>query len=307
MEWAPVSGMLPPMSEAEWQRLFALYKTTPEYQKVNFGMSLSDFRGIFWWEWVHRFWGRLIGVAFLAGFLWFLLGGRLRRSLIPHLAALFALGGLQGAVGWFMVASGFADRVDVSQYRLMLHLGLALAIYAYAFWVAIGLLAPTPAGGADARALRRSLWAFAGLVAATILAGALVAGLNAGLAYNTFPLMEGRFVPAGYGIRSPWIANLFENPTAVQFNHRLLAELTVLAALGLWLWSRRVAIAPAARRAFDLLALGALGQLGLGIATLLLIVPVWLGALHQAGAVVVLSLTVWALTRLGVSRDKAKP
>jgi cytochrome c oxidase assembly protein subunit 15 len=177
MEWAPLAGVLPPMSASEWERIFALYKTTAEYQRVNAGMSLAEFREIFWWEWIHRFWGRLIGVVFLAGFLWFLLRGQLRRGLARHLAALFALGGLQGAVGWFMVASGFADRVDVSQYRLMLHLGLALAIYAYALWIAIGLLAPAPAASGEARALRLGLWAFAGLVGLTALAGALVGGL----------------------------------------------------------------------------------------------------------------------------------
>ena len=300
MEWAPIRGILPPLSQAEWERLFALYKTIPEYQRVNAGMSLAEFKSIFWWEWIHRFWGRLIGFVFAAGFIWFLVRGHLHRGLWPHLAILFALGGLQGLIGWFMVASGFGDRTDVSQYRLALHLGMALAIYAYALWVAIGLLAPAhlPGAARGARGLRCGLIAFTGLVAVTILAGALVAGTNAGLAYNSFPLMEGRFVPANYGMQSPLWLNAFENPAAVQFNHRLLAEVTVAVALGLWLWSRRVALTWQARRAFDYLALGALAQLGLGIWTLLLVVPVWLGALHQAGAVVVLTLTVWALTRL---------
>ncbi len=302
MEWAPISGALPPLSAREWGRLFALYQQTEEYRRINAGMSLAEFREIFWWEWVHRLWGRLIGVVFLAGFLWFLLRGRLRRGLWPHLAALFALGGVQGFVGWYMVESGFAARTDVSQYRLMLHLGLALAIHAYALWLAIGLVAPAPPASADGARLRRGLFGLAGLVAATILAGALVAGLNAGLTYNTFPLMDGRFVPDGYALHSPWAINWFENIPAVQFNHRLLAEATAVAALGIWLWSRRLRLSAPARRAADLLALATLAQFALGVATLLAAVPVWLGALHQAGAITVLSLTIWALSRVVAPR-----
>ena len=302
MEWAPVKGVLPPLSQAEWERLFALYRTIPEYQRVNAGMSLMEFKTIFWWEWIHRFWGRLIGIVFAAGFVWFLLRGRLHRGLWPHLAVLFALGGLQGFLGWFMVASGFGDRTDVSQYRLMLHLGMALAIYAYGLWVAIGLLAPRPSASHGARPLYRGLQGFAALVALTVLAGALVAGTNAGLAYNTFPLMEGAFIPANYAPTQPLWLNAFENPAAIQFNHRLLAEFTVVAAIGLWVWSRRVPLATTARRAFDALALVAAAQLGLGIWTLLAAVPVWLGAAHQAGAIVMLSVTIWTLHRVRSTR-----
>jgi len=302
MEWAPISGALPPLSAQEWERLFALYQQTEEYRRINAGMSLAEFREIFWWEWVHRLWGRLIGVVFLAGFLWFLLRGRLRRGLWPHLAALFALGGVQGFVGWYMVESGFAARTDVSQYRLMLHLGMALGIYAYALWLAIGLVAPAPPASIDGLRLRRGLFGLAVLLTVTILAGALVAGLNAGLTYNTFPLMDGRFVPEGYALHSPWVVNWFENVTAVQFNHRLLAEATAVAALSIWLWSRRLRLGAPARRAVDLLAVATLGQVALGVATLLAAVPVWLGALHQAGAITVLSLAIWALSRVAPSR-----
>ena len=304
MEWAPISGTLPPMSEAEWERLFALYKTIPEYQQINRGMSLAAFKEIFWWEWIHRLWGRLIGALFAGGFLVLLLRGRIRRGLTPHLIAMFALGGLQGFIGWYMVASGFAERTDVSQYRLAAHLGLALAIYAYVLWVAFTLLAPAPPASDGARSLRLGLRAFAGLLAVTILAGALVAGINAGLAYNTFPKMAGEWVPSGYWLREPTWANPFENPAAVQFNHRVLAILTVVAAIGLWVWARTRPLASTARRAFGLLALAAVGQLGLGIWTLLWVVPVWLGAAHQAGALTLLGLTVWALTRLSPDADR---
>ncbi|SDG07636.1 cytochrome c oxidase assembly protein subunit 15 [Limimonas halophila] len=298
MEWAPVSGVLPPMSQAEWERIFALYKQTAEYRELNAGMSLAEFKTIFWWEWVHRLWGRLIGAVFLAGFLWLLLRGKLRRGLTPHLIALFVLGGLQGALGWFMVASGFAERTDVSQYRLTLHLGFALAIYAYALALAIRLRWPSAPASADAAGVRRGLWAFAGLVAVTIVAGALVAGLNAGMSYNTYPLMAGEVVPANYGVHAPWWLNWFENVAAVQFNHRLLAHLTVVAGLALWVWGCFARLSEEARRALAWLALGSLGQLVLGVVTLLAVVPVWLGAAHQAGAIVVLSLTIWALSRV---------
>jgi cytochrome c oxidase assembly protein subunit 15 len=302
MEWAPISGTLPPLTQAEWERLFALYKTIPEYQQINRGMSLAEFKTIFWWEWVHRLWGRLIGAVFAGGFLMLLWRGRIRRGLAPHLLAMFALGALQGVVGWYMVASGFAERTDVSQYRLAMHLGLALVIYAYVLWVAFALLAPAPAAGPEVRGLRAGLRAFAGLLAVTILAGALVAGINAGLAYNTFPKMAGEWVPSGYWIREPTWANPFENPAAVQFNHRVLAMLTVAAALALWAWSRTRPLAATARRAFALLGGIAVAQLALGIWTLLWVVPVWLGAAHQAGALALLAATVWALTRLAPAR-----
>jgi cytochrome c oxidase assembly protein subunit 15 len=300
MEWAPLGGAVPPLSTAEWERLFALYRQIPEYQEINRGMSLGEFQTIFWWEYVHRLWGRLIGVAFLVPFLVLLWRGLIRRSLVPQLVAMFVLGGLQGALGWYMVESGFAERTDVSQYRLAAHLALALAIYGYMVWVAAGLLRPAPAPAADRRvpALRRATAALLALVAVTIVSGALVAGLNAGLTYNTFPLMDGRLVPEGYGALSPFWVNWGENVAAVQLDHRVLAVTTVLASLALAAWSTRCALERRTRRAYGLLAAAALAQLGLGIATLLLVVPVWLGALHQAGAILVLTAVLWTLRQV---------
>ncbi len=301
MEWAPLAGSLPPLSQAEWQRLFELYRTIPEYQEINRGMSLAEFKEIFWWEWVHRLWGRLIGVVFLLPFLWFWLSGRLPRGLAPYLWLAFGLGALQGFMGWFMVASGFAERTDVSQYRLAMHLGLALVIYSYLFWLALGLLRPAEQGKADVAIApppsRARLIGFCVLLALTILAGAFVAGLNAGLTYNTFPLMDGDIVPAGYGELSPWPLNFFENIAAVQFNHRLLAIATLVAAALLWAWSRQAALGRGLRRAYDRVAVVALAQVGLGIWTLLAVVPVWLGALHQAGAIVLLTAALDTLHR----------
>lgn len=297
MEWAPVSGALPPLSDGEWQRVFALYQQIPEYQQINRGMSLAEFKSIFWWEYIHRLWGRLIGVVFAVPFLWFWLRRRLRRELVPHLAVMFLLGGLQGALGWYMVASGFAARTDVSQYRLVAHLGAAVAIYAYILWVAYGLLLPHPEPSVDRRTgrLRRLMAGLAALVALTMAAGGFVAGLDAGFIYNTFPLMDGRVVPEDYGALRPWILNLFENVAAVQFDHRVLAMLTAAAALGLWLHARRLTLAPRARAAVTLVLAGTAGQFALGIAALVLVVPVWLGALHQAGAMILLALTLLAL------------
>ena len=297
MEWAPVTGILPPLSQAEWERIFELYRQIPEYRLQNAGMSLAEFKTIFWWEWVHRFWGRLIGVVFLLPFLWFLLRRRIPVGLTPHLVAVFLLGGLQGALGWFMVASGFAERTDVSQYRLAAHLGLALIIYGYLFWLWLGLVAPVERSREGGR-LRGPLLALLALLALPLVAGALVAGNKAGLTYNTFPLMDGRLVPQGYGRLEPYLLNWFENVAAVQFNHRWLATLTVLAALAVAVWGLNRPLAAGQRQALILLAGAALVQWLLGVSALLAAVPVWLGALHQAGAILLLTALLNCLYRL---------
>jgi cytochrome c oxidase assembly protein subunit 15 len=297
MEWAPFSGALPPLSEAEWQRVFALYQQIPEYQEINRGMSLDEFRSIFWLEYVHRLWGRLIGVVFLVPLVWFWLRRRLRPGLPRQLWGIFALGALQGFMGWYMVASGFAERTDVSQYRLVAHLLLACAIYVYTLIIALRLLLPVrpEAGGGRTSGLRLGLIGLVVLLVVTIASGGFVAGLNAGFIYNTFPLMDGRLVPADYDALSPWSANLFENVAAVQFNHRVLAIATLIAALVLWIGSWTAPLSAFARRMMALLAAVAGLQVALGISTLLLVVPVWLGALHQAGALTLLTVAVCAL------------
>ena len=199
MEWAPVSGTLPPLNQADWQKLFDLYKQIPQYALVNEGFGLAGFKHIFWLEWVHRLWGRLIGLVFLLPLIWFWATGRIERRLRPRLALLFVLGGLQGAVGWFMVASGFLpDTTAVSPYRLVIHLVLALVLYAALLWTGLGVLQPTPARLAGARTLRRLTALCCALVALTIVAGGFVAGTHAGFDYNTFPLMAGHLVPADY-------------------------------------------------------------------------------------------------------------
>lgn len=296
VEWRPVTGWLPPLSHDAWEQAFRAYQAFPEYQKVNAGMTLDEFRGIFWLEYVHRLWGRLIGVAFALPFVVFLARGWVDRGLALRLMGLFLLGGMQGVVGWLMVESGMVDRPDVSQYRLAAHLGLALLIYGALLWTALHLLTPLvrrPAvrgWGVQWRAA-----GVAALVFVTILAGAFVAGLDAGYIYNTFPLMDGALVPAGlFATDPPWRA-AFEDVLTVQFVHRVLAMTTVLAVVGFRLSLRGADLAPRARRAADLLTVWVFVQASLGVATLLSVVALPLAALHQAGAVVLWSLALWTV------------
>jgi cytochrome c oxidase assembly protein subunit 15 len=299
MEWDPVSGALPPLSEAEWQRLYHLYQQIPQYALVNEGFGLAGFKHIFWLEWTHRLWGRLMGVVFFVPLVALWWRGAIERALIPRLLGLFVLGGLQGAVGWFMVASGFfPDSTAVTPSRLVVHLVLALILYAALFWTAMSVRRPEPEGGSPAY-LRRLIAATLAFVSLTIIAGGFVAGLHAGLDYNTFPLMDGHLVPQAYAQLTPFLRNLTQNIAAVQFDHRLLATLTAILALitaGLGLARLH---SGGARLAFLALA-GAVGlQYALGVATLLLVVPVPLAAAHQTFAVLVLTA---ALTCLHVTR-----
>jgi len=290
-EWQPLLGAIPPLSEADWLAAFEKYKAIPEYSVVNAGMSLGAFKFIYWWEWTHRLLGRLIGVAFAVPFLAFWIAGKLRPGLPLKLFAIFALGGLQGFIGWYMVKSGLVDRIDVSQYRLALHLLIALSILSLLVWLALD------AGPAPKRVrlqtVTRGEWRFAAALFALIFVqaglGALVAGLKAGHTYNTWPLMDGRLVPEGLGQLAPWYLNAFENVATVQFDHRMVAYLVV--ALALW------HVAALKRSADDELLVGSAGalaavllaQMGIGIATLLLGVPIALGLAHQAGAAIVIA------------------
>jgi len=256
---------------------------------------VAEFKPIFWMEWAHRLLGRIIGIAFLLPFLWFLVRRRLDASLAFKLAGIFVLGGLQGAMGWYMVRSGLVDDPRVSQYRLVAHLALALLIYGLMFWIALDLLAPRVAGAGDGRArgLRRfSLWLVA-LIFVMALSGGFVAGIRAGFAYNTFPLMNGHVVPPEILLLDPWWVNFSSNMATVQFDHRLLAAL--LALLVSWFWLRAGG-APISRRA-RLASHALLGtlviQIALGIMTLLLVVPIPLAAAHQACAVALFSCAIW--------------
>ena len=294
-EWQPITGALPPLSEAAWQEEFAKYQQISQFQLMHSWMTLDDFKTIFFWEWLHRLWGRLIGVVFALPFLWFLLRRRVSLMLAPRLAGILVLGGLQGALGWFMVKSGLTERVEVSQYRLVAHLGLAVIIYAAILKTALGLLWPTPLRALGAPpGLRRAAGLLVGLVFLTLLAGGFVAGLNAGLTYNTFPLMDGRFVPEGYLQLSPWWRNWFENVASVQFDHRILAMTTAASVVAVWGASWRVLLPPRSRWAVHALLAAVLLQFGLGVSTLLLAVPIPLGVAHQAGALLLFTAALVA-------------
>jgi heme a synthase len=286
-EWQPIVGTLPPMSDADWADAFAKYRATPEYRQVNAGMSLDAFKSIFWWEYAHRLLGRAIGVAFLLPCLWFLVRRRIPHGYAGALFAIFVLGGMQGALGWFMVQSGLVDDPRVSHLRLTAHLGLAFLIFGAMFWVALSLSRPRAASAVNP-SLKRFANLLAGLVYLMVLAGGLVAGLRAGFAYNTFPLMNGRWVPPEILMLEPWYRNFTDNMATVQFDHRLLAA--TLAVLVPWFaWRMHGTAIPfsRARRAADLFLVLLIVQIALGIATLLLAVPLPLAAAHQAGALLV--------------------
>jgi heme a synthase len=297
-EWQPIMGTLPPLSEAAWLAAFDKYKQIPQYTLLNKGMSLSAFKYIFWWEWSHRFLGRVIGAAFLLPFLYFLARGAVRGPLAARLWGLFALGGLQGALGWFMVQSGLSQRTDVSQYRLAAHLLLASVLLASLLWTALDL-----ARDQRQRSQSRSVSAItAGVILALVFlqigAGALVAGMKAGLAYNTWPLMDGRIIPGGLGAMTPIWLNVFENAATVQFDHRMLAY--ALAALVAWHCARvlRNTDTPPQRASAKALLVTLALQIGIGIWTLLAHVPLPLGLAHQATAMLVLAAATWHLHSL---------
>jgi heme a synthase len=289
-EWQPIVGTLPPLTDAQWREAFAKYQRTPEYQQVNKGMALAEFKGIFWWEYFHRLLGRAIGVAFLLPLLWFALRRRIPRDYAWKLAGIFVLGGLQGAMGWYMVRSGLVDDPRVSQFRLTAHLGLALVIFAAMLWAGLSLAYPRRAALALApqRAARRFARAIVALVFVMALTGGFVAGIRAGFAYNTFPLMNGAIVPPEIFMLEPWWRNFFYNMATVQFDHRLIAWVLAFLVPALWWKLRTTEGLPAGARTGGsmLLALVA-AQIALGIATLLQVVPLPLAAAHQAGAVLV--------------------
>jgi cytochrome c oxidase assembly protein subunit 15 len=336
-EWKPIVGLLPPLSPAEWAGEFAKYKQIPEYWHVHYAMTLSEFKTIYFWEYLHRLVGRLVAIAYAVPFVWFLAQRRLPCSLILPLAGILLLGFAQGALGWYMVESGLADRVEVSHYRLLAHLALALAIYAAILWVALGIVRgrPRPAihvcnaagndvggraepghGAALVHSVGETLpsWRRAGeaivvLVALTIAAGGLVAGTHAGLTYNTFPLMDGHIVPADYAQLHPFFLNWFENVAAIQFNHRLLALATAALVLLVWVTGLRGTLPISARLALHALLATVALQVVLGVATLLLVVPIPLAAAHQAIAVLLLTAAIvlrHTLRRTGIVDAKTR-
>jgi cytochrome c oxidase assembly protein subunit 15 len=291
VEWNPVMGVIPPLTEPQWSAEFDKYKQTPEYKQVNADMTVEAFKEIFYVEWTHRLLGRLIGFVFLLPLVYFAVRRRIDRALTRKLAGVFILGGLQGALGWFMVKSGLVDVPRVSPYRLTAHLALAVVIYAYLLWIALDLLHPKTQNANPA--LRRAGWGISALVFLTMLAGGFVAGTKAGFAFNTWPLMYGQLVPDGILAMQPWWANLFENIPTVQFDHRMLAYSVIVAVAGYAWFGLRERISREARVGFVLLPIAALAQLLLGIATVLHAVPIALGAAHQAGALILFTVALY--------------
>ncbi len=316
-EWKPVSGVVPPLTDAAWQAEFGKYKEIPQYKQLNAGMSLAQFKAIFWWEFLHRLWARFVGLVFVLPLAWLWLRRRIPRAIVPRLAALGVLMGLQGAMGWYMVASGLTARVNVSQYRLAAHLSLALVIYLLAVWTADRLLRAgrDDGGGADSgataqdgtratdrgnairgtRRQRHLLGTLLALAFITVVSGAFVAGLRAGHIYNEFPMMGVGLVPIEYGMMHPWWRDFFENPATAQFNHRVLAIVVLFATIAGY-FRARMGAGKALKSRLNLVLAAIVIQVSLGITTLLLSVPVTMGVAHQAGALFVLTALTLSLS-----------
>ncbi|MEM7619575.1 MAG: COX15/CtaA family protein [Pseudomonadota bacterium] len=290
-EWKPILGAIPPLNSADWQEAFVKYKQIPEYKIVNHGMSLDEFKVIYWWEWAHRFLGRFIGVAFFLPFLFFVFTKCLSPVLTYKLLFIFALGGLQGFMGWYMVQSGLTERVDVSQYRLAAHLGLAVIIFGLVYWLSCSL---QPRGQTPARRapnwMRYSAYGLIAVVFLQIILGAFVAGLHAGRSHNTWPLMDGQPIPDGLFIMAPWYLNFFENVLTVQFDHRILAYIICIWVLFHLYGVVKYTQSGLLQKSAVLMVLAVFAQTVLGIWTLLAHVPIDLGLLHQGGALVVFTL-----------------
>lgn len=292
VDWDPIMGVVPPVTDADWQAVFERYKQFPEYKQVNRGMSLAAFKRIYYVEYAHRMLGRLIGVVFLAPLIVFVLLGYITRPMVPRFAAMFILGGLQGLLGWFMVRSGLVDRPSVSQYRLASHLILAVLIYAFVLWSGLSLWRGTTRRAGAGASWHRFGWGALVIVLIMITSGGFVAGTHAGFAFNTFPRMDGHWVPLAVWSLSPGWRNLFDNVATVQFVHRCLAVVVVLTVSVYGIVSLRRLKGTSVRLSAVLMLLALVLQVTLGISTLLLRVPVPVAAGHQAGALALLTLVL---------------
>ncbi|MCK5876251.1 MAG: COX15/CtaA family protein [Candidatus Marithrix sp.] len=287
--WKPIMGILPPFSQTEWEIAFQQYQQFPEYQLKNFHMNLAEFKAIFWFEYAHRLLGRGIGIIFMIPMLVFMFKGMITKTLVPKLIIMFILGGLQGLLGWYMVKSGLVDDPHVSQYRLTAHFGLAVVIYGYMFWVAMGLLF----SGQKKHNLTNFSLIVTSLIFITMLSGGFVAGLKAGWFFNTFPLMNGQWIPDGILNQEPMWRNFFENIITVQFDHRILATLVFLVSSIFWFIAQKHKFPTRIRWGIHIFLIVMLIQITLGISTLLLRVPVVLAATHQGGAMVLFTVALF--------------
>tara|TARA_R110002073_G_scaffold126764_4_gene271802 strand:- start:8993 stop:10009 length:1017 start_codon:yes stop_codon:yes gene_type:complete len=292
-----ISGTIPPMNEAEWQEAFDIYKQYPEYQKLNNHFTLQDFKDIYFWEWLHRVIGRFIGVVFFIPFLYFLIKKQLTNPTIKKAIVLLILGGFQGFLGWYMVKSGLVDRPDVSHYRLAAHLTTAFITFAYTFWVALDIIYPNKK--AIEKQLRNFIRITLGVLILQIIYGAFVAGLDAGFIHNHWPMMsEGKFMhETVYIEQSPIIKNFIEGKSGVQFVHRILAYIVVVLILVIWNKTRKKHLTKDQKNGVNALLLLVGIQFLLGILTIIMQVPVWLGVAHQIGAFFLLTATTFVLHR----------
>ncbi len=303
VEWQPIMGVIPPLTETDWRDAFKAYQQFPEYQKINQHMTVAEFKPIFWFEYAHRILGRAIGLIFLIPFLFFWVTRRIPQPLLPRLIGVFCLGGLQGLLGWYMVQSGLVSEPHVSPYRLTAHLALAVLIYGYMLWLVLGLIT----GGRHKRSWsvdppwRLSVFVTA-LVGVIIISGGFVAGTKAGFAFNTFPTMNGDWVPQGIWALQPAWRNLFENLATVQFSHRVIALALAVLVPVLWLSVLLASVSPRVRLATHGLLVMLVVQISLGITTLINTVPVSVAAMHQGGALLVLTMALWVTH--GLLRDK---
>jgi cytochrome c oxidase assembly protein subunit 15 len=291
VDWRPLMGALPPLSDEAWQKTFEMYQQTPEFIEVNAHMDVEAFKGIFWLEYLHRLLGRTIGIVFLVPFLLFAWRGYIKKQEWPKYALMFVLGGMQGVLGWYMVMSGLVDNPAVSQYRLVAHLAAAFLIYAYMFWVALSLIFPTDSD--TPHPWYRKTLALSTLITVTVISGGFVAGLKAGKIYNTFPMMGDYWAPPGMFALEPWWRNFFDNMATVQFDHRLLAIATFVLIIAYWVQIRQSDLPARVSPGVNALLHTAVLQVALGIATLLLIVPVALAAAHQAIAMLLFTVALY--------------
>lgn len=299
VNWNLFMGMIPPSSEDEWQSTFDLYKNFPEYQKINFNFSLEDFKSIFWWEYIHRMIGRLIGLVFLIPFVIFLIKKWIDKKLFFKLAIMFVMGGLQGLLGWYMVKSGLVKDPNVSQYRLAAHLIAAFATYCYIFWVTLQIIHPNrpSRSGSGNLTIYRLAIITTFVTILQIIYGAFVAGLKAGKVYNTFPKMNSDWIPKELwtGLERDGIIALTSNITWVQFIHRYLAYIVVILVIIIWNRARKLELDKIQKRGLSAALEITLSQAGLGIITLIFSVPIILGVLHQLGALALLTALVFVI------------
>lgn len=293
-EWKPVTGVVPPLSDSKWQEYFEKYKQIPEYQQINRGMSLDEFKFIYWWEFGHRFLGRITGFVLLLPWIYFAWKGYTNRSLNIKLLGIFCLGGMQGVIGWYMVKSGLSERTDVSQYRLAMHLTMAFLLFSFVFWLAMSLSRPSSFEQRITNDERLG-WLVIFILFIQIIMGALVAGLNAGMTYNTYPLMDGKWIPDGLFMLSPFYLNFFENITMVQFQHRWSAILLAVLVVAFWNHARRV---PNVQSAANHMLYALVFQIVLGIKALVYVVPIPLASAHQMGALLLLFCSLRVVFRI---------